>query len=287
MKQQLKQQNSLSLGTVTLNVKNLTGLHHFYETVIGLSTLDESSHSVVLGIKENQLPLVRLNKVLTPMVNERETGLYHLAFLLPSRVALGGMLRHLIMTQSPLIGAADHGYSEAIYLEDPEGNGIEIYTDKETRYWDVRDNGEIKGISVEMDAKSMLEAAPTPLEKMPVGTIMGHVHLSVADLSANDRFYRDVLGFQLTDDLGGSARFYAKDGYHHHIGTNSWNGTGLTKRKTDDLGIAYYEMIWAEDTFFNEAKKQLQLNQFPVTTITDTRFKTIDPNGITIHMIQA
>lgn len=285
MRQQLQQQHSLDLGLVILNVNNLKKLHHFYEDIIGLSTLEEKSGTVTLGIKETNLPLVQLHQLHPSAPKKQQTGLYHLAFLLPSRVALGGILRHLIMTKSPLIGAADHGYSEAIYLEDPEGNGIEIYTDKETSHWDVRDNGDIKGISIEMDARSMLEEAPLPLAKMPAGTMMGHIHLSVSDLSANDSFYQDILGLQLTDNLGGSARFYAKDGYHHHIAANIWQGRGLAKRETDDLGIHSYEMIWTEEGSFNKIQEQLLMNKFPVKPLTDTQFTTIDPNGITIHMI--
>lgn len=275
----------IELGEISLNVKDLNRQKEFYQNTIGLYIIEENEIKVDLGIQGVNEILVSLVKVENEIPQEKMTGLYHLALLLPTRKALGGILRHLIEIKAPLIGASDHGYSEALYLQDPEGNGIEIYRDKEKSQWDVKNDGQIKGVTLEMDAEGVLAEGYETLARMPEGTKMGHVHLSVADFEANERFYRDLLGFNLTDDLGGHARFFAMDGYHHHIGTNNWLGSNLKKNHEGILGINYYKIYWEKTTDFEDLKKRIVTSGYDILNESSDSFDVIDPNGILIKMI--
>ena len=275
---------TITLGAVTLNVNNLEKQKQFYQNIIGLHIIEESSQKVSLGIKNSNNILVNLVQLDPTQIRERVTGLYHLAFLLPTREALGQVLRHLIEIQAPLGGAADHGYSEALYLNDPEGNGIEIYRDKAEAEWDIRPNGQIKGITIELDAEGVLSAGVTSTPNMPEGTVMGHVHLTGTNFTENEHFYRDILGFNLTDDLGGHARFFGMDGYHHQIGVNNWLGEQIPNRKGHTLGINEYTIIWESSLDFNFVLEKAQKENNSIEIINEGEFKIVDPNGIMIHM---
>ncbi len=146
-------QSRIRLGRVVLNVVNLDLQTRFYQQVLGLSILDQGQAWVELGIKESGLNLIRLEEV--PASEIVTYGLYHFAILLPSRADLGDFLRHSLVNQVPLQGASDHGYSEAIYLNDTEGNGIEIYRDKPVSDWDIQ-NGKILGVTEVMDGDGVL-----------------------------------------------------------------------------------------------------------------------------------
>ena len=277
-------QPTLSLGEVSLKVNNLKKQADFYQEVIGLHIIEESDQKVSLGIKESGEILVSLVEIPETKKVRFSTGLYHLALLVPTRKDLGGVLRHLLEIQAPIDGGADHGYSEALYLTDPEGNGIEIYCDKPRVEWDIKEDGQIKGVTLEMDAEGVLMSSTDSLEKMPVGTKMGHVHLTVAQHEENEVFYRDLLGFTLTDDLGGFARFYAVDGYHHHVGTNNWLGEELSKPTENSLGIDYYKINWLKVTSFNQMKDNLKEKGYELLNEGLNEFQITDPNGIIIHM---
>lgn len=280
----MENNKTIQLGAVTLNVNNLETQGKFYEEIIGLDIIEESSQKISLGIKETGEILLNLLP-LEPKKNRlRETGLYHVAFLLPTRAALGGILRHLLEIKTPLGGAADHGYSEALYLNDPEGNGIEIYWDKPRDVWNVQPNGKIPGITIEMDAQGVLDTSVGSLSKMPEGTKVGHVHLTGVDFEKNVSFYQDILGFSLTDDLGGHARFFGMDGYHHQIGVNNWLGEGIPTREENSLGINQYEIIWESALDFIEVKEKLAKKNYPIELKSDNVFKIVDPNGIIVYM---
>ena len=177
-------------------------------------------------------------KETNPQTKRKATGLYHTAFLVPSAADLGGVLLHLLNTNTALIGGANHGYSEALYLQDPEDNGIEIYHDNPVEVWDVRTDGQIIGITEELDATRLIENAKIT-SKMPSGTKIGHIHLQVNSLANNLAFYQDILGFDLKSNLANSAYFLADGLYHHHIATNIWAGENLPLRKDSELGLGY------------------------------------------------
>lgn len=152
-------EKQIQLQEVTLNVHNLANMQRFYQEIIGLEVLNKEEKGVVLGIAETNFPLVHLQQAMTESLDVSYNGLYHLAIRVPSREALGNALYHWLLTKTPLIGASNHGYSEAIYLEEPEGNGIEVYRDRPQQEWDIRSDGRIVGITEEMDAQGVLAAA--------------------------------------------------------------------------------------------------------------------------------
>ena len=182
-------QSRIRLGWVVLNVANLDLQTRFYKQVLGLAILDRGQGWVNLGIKDSGLDLLRLEEV--PASEVEAYGLYHFAILLPSRSDLGDFLRHALVNNVPLQGASDHGYSEAIYLNDTEGNGIEIYRDKPVSQWDIQGD-KILGITEEMDSDGVLASAHGDYAgyQMPAGTKMGHFHYSVSNAAKLSAFYR-------------------------------------------------------------------------------------------------
>ena len=167
-------------------------------------------------------------------------GLYHMAILLPSREDLADVFKHIAELDYPFVGAADHGYSEALYLEDLEGNGIELYRDKPVAEWDIREDGRIVGVTEELSAQEIYEMG-RKVEPFVIAeeTRMGHIHLSVKDSQLASAFYQEVL--ELADKFTiPSASWIASGDYHHHLAVNEWGGKDLAKREEDMPGLAYY-----------------------------------------------
>lgn len=214
----------------------------------------------------------------------RKTGLFHIAFLLPTRKDLGNTLIHYLQSNAPIDGASDHGYSEALYLTDPEGNGIEVYRDKPKSEWDIREDGEIVGITKEMDAEGVVAAADSQQSSFPTGTIVGHVHLKVADLAQTETFYTQVVGLSLKNNFGNQAKFFAAGDYHHHIGSNTWMGKGVTPMADNDLGLAYYTFVLPDKEAFESLLTHLEKENVSLTLESSRRLALLDPNGIQVKM---
>jgi catechol 2,3-dioxygenase len=227
------------LGHLSLTVSNLARALGFYKGILGLSALRQEDGVVALGI-DDQGPLV----VLTERENAlprppHTTGLYHYALLVPTRLHLGRILRRLVDGRYPLQGAADHVVSEAIYLADPDGNGIEIYADRSRHEWPWKNDRLQMGTDV-LDVDDLLSQGADDADGLPAGTRIGHVHLHVADLDQASRFYCDVLGFDLMQRFGRGALFLSAGGYHHHIGLNTWSGAGAPSPPLDAVGLRYF-----------------------------------------------
>lgn len=231
----------LSIGRVRLKVRDLEKLAGFYENTLGLTRLGEGDNLVTLGTGTTPLLELAGDPGLAPL-NRRDAGLFHTAFLLPSRADLGRWLRFAVENDIPLQGASDHIVSEALYLADPEGNGIEIYADRAPSHW--RDaKGEIYMTTEQMDAQGVLAAAQgTQWSGFPEGGFIGHVHLQVGDVGAAKRFYIDVLGFDLASDYPGAA-FFGSGGYHHQLAGNIWNSRGAGQRPENATGLDSVEII--------------------------------------------
>lgn len=244
---------TIQLQEVTLNVANLPNMTTYYQEAIGLDILAQSEQEVLLGIAETNFPLVRLVPETELTVDEGINGLYHMAIRVPSREALGNALYHWALTQIPIIGASNHGYSEAIYLEDPEGNGIEVYRDRPIEEWDIREDGRIVGITEAMDAEGVLAAATRRSEetpfRMPAGTDMGHVHLSVSNVAKAKSIWMPVLN--LDDKFSvPTGSWLAVGMYHHHFAFNQWAGTHLAKRSEGQRGLASFRLaVPTQDTY--------------------------------------
>lgn len=223
---------SLTLGPLRLTVADQTGAAAFYERAIGLRRLGDADDGVVrlaAGNDDSDSPaLVELvADAAAPPRARRSCGLFHLALLVPDRRALAEALRRVAAAGWRLDGASDHLVSEALYLSDPEGNGIELYRDRPREEWRHTENGELAMATLPLDIEDLLGEqadAKTPENDpgMPPGTTLGHVHLQVADLAAAEAFYVKALGFDVTVRSYPGALFVAAGDYHHHLGLNTW-----------------------------------------------------------------
>ncbi|HFI0402995.1 TPA: VOC family protein [Streptococcus suis] len=241
--------SQFELGHVALNVRDLELQSLFYQQVLGLQVLSQSPNQIDLGVGKNTL--VRLIQTEQKDEVSHSYGLYHLAIVLPSREDLGTIFRHFIDNKIPLQGASDHGYSEAIYLADTEGNGIEVYRDLPQDAWDVRADGRIIGKTEPMDAETIyaLGKKADAAYQMPAGSRMGHVHLSVRESAASSKFYQEVLAVRDNFTVP-SASWLASGDYHHHLAVNEWGGKNLQTRQEGMPGLAYYTVIYSNPEVF-------------------------------------
>jgi catechol 2,3-dioxygenase len=232
-----------TVGTVRLIVSDLDGIATFYERAVGLRPLERSGDLVRLG-PEGGAPLVELvGGPDAPPRPPRATGLFHLAILVPSRPELAVALRRVADAGWQLTGASDHLVSEALYLRDPEGNGIEIYRDRPRDEW-PRANGTIQMDTLPLDLHGVLSELDRPPEDgMTADTRMGHVHLQVSELRDTGAFYEDLLGFDVTVRTYPGALFLSAGGYHHHVGLNVWASQGQSPPAPGSRGLDRFEVI--------------------------------------------
>jgi catechol 2,3-dioxygenase len=230
---------STRIGAVHLTISDLNRSIRFYESHLGFTVHERRDRSASLGPAGTSEGLLVLSQCETAPRVRGTTGLYHFAVLVPSRRDLGRALRRLVETDTVLHGAADHGVSEALYLADPDGNGIEIYRDRPRAEWPYvgaqlrmgADPLDLDGIFGEDGGRNGHGLAP--------GTVIGHVHLHVSNLDDAERFYVGVLGFELMQRYGPSALFVAAGGYHHHIGLNTWAGVGAPPPPAGAIGLRH------------------------------------------------
>lgn len=231
----------MRIGAVRLKVRDLDAVSGFYRRVLGLSPLTQGDGEITLGTGETSLLTLVGNPGLTPH-DPRQAGLFHTAFLLPARPDLARWLSHAAATGVRLQGASDHIVSEALYLADPEGNGIEIYADRPVSRWRGPD-GAIAMATERLDLDELLGAAGgMDWAGFPAGGIVGHVHLQVGDTATADSFYRDILGFDIAARYPG-ASFYGSGGYHHQLAGNVWNSRGAARRPEGAAGLAEVEIV--------------------------------------------
>ncbi|AKG84794.1 VOC family protein [Listeria monocytogenes] len=270
----------LRLGEVVLNVGHLKEMAGFYQEVIGLKLLEENERMVRLGVSGSDEALLVLKKIDNAVVPEvPRIGLFHTAFLLPTRESLADVLLHLAKSGYPIDGAGDHAYSEALYLHDIEGNGIEIYADRPKAEWMRDSDGNLPMVTEQVDVDSLLQiATDEPFTGMPNGTIIGHVHLQVADADKAEQFYKEALGMKLTTAIP-SARFFADGDYHHHIGSNVWAGRNLELLQENETGLAWFTIITPDkDAIITTLEEQgYDVKRFEST------ISVTDSNGIKIH----
>ncbi|MBC7157298.1 MAG: VOC family protein [Rhodobacteraceae bacterium] len=235
----------VEIGRITLIVHDLPRVAAFYQRALGLARLSGDGTEVVLGAGARPLVVVRADPAARPR-DPRGAGLFHTAFLMPDRAALGRWLRHAAATGVRIEGASDHIVSEALYLSDPEGNGIEIYADHPRAAWTGPD-GAIRMATERLDLDALAAAADRPWAGAPDGAVIGHVHLQVGEIAAAEEFF-PALGLALTARYPG-ASFFAAGGYHHHIGANVWNSRGAGPRPTPETGLAEVVLHAEPDAF--------------------------------------
>jgi catechol 2,3-dioxygenase len=233
------------VATVALTVSDLDRSRAFYETALGLAAHELPDGAVALGVADEPALVTLHGDSGAPALEPRATGLFHLALLTPSRRELADALARLAGAHWPLSGASDHLVSEALYLNDPDGNGIEIYRDRERSEWRTDDHGQLAMATLRLDLQSLAGeltgASPVP-ERLPAGTRMGHVHLQVSDIAAAEDFYRGVLGFDVTVRGYPGALFVSAGGYHHHIGLNTWNSAGSAPPAPGAVGLRSFDV---------------------------------------------
>jgi catechol 2,3-dioxygenase len=192
--------------------------------------------------------LLRLTELPGATPSTRETGLFHFALLLPDRPSLARWLAHAARDRVPLTGLSDHAVSEAIYLNDPDLHGIEIYADRPRGQWDgrVTELMTTRPLDVQSLLGELEDPEQEPFAGLPDGTMMGHVHLRVAEIPETVAFYRDLLGFELMAQLGPMAAFLAAGGYHHHIGANTWESAGAPPPAPGSAALRYATIVFPD-----------------------------------------
>lgn len=245
------------IGTVSLTVSDLERSVRFYHQALGMRLFDQTGGVAHLGAGEQPwLELVEKPGARKP---RGTTGLYHFAILFPSRVELAQAVRRLAINNAPFEGASDHGVSEAIYLHDPDGNGIEIYRDRPHEEWPRDEQGKVEMATDPLDVDNLLdelEGLPGEWPGMDAATRVGHIHLHVNNIARAEVFYTGMLGLNLMQRYGPSAAFLSAGGYHHHVGINIWNGAGAPPPPEGSAGLRYFEIVIPDA----EARAQVRAN---------------------------
>ena len=279
--EQFHQEPNIYVGEVTIKVKNLAYSVTFYQNIIGLQVLEQSERKAVLTA-DGQTPLLTLEEPADVISKqERMSGLYHFAILLPSRADLGDFLRHLILTGYPL-GAADHYVSEALYLNDPDGNGIEVYRDRPSSEWSWK-NGLVEMATEQLDAEGILAESNTEWKGLPSGTLMGHIHLHVGDLEKTKEFYTKGMGFEVVSYYP-QAVFLSSGGYHHHVAINTWQGAGAPTPPKNSVGLNWYSIVFPNQETREKVMEQLKQIGAPLSN-EGNFYVTSDPAGNQIHLV--
>jgi catechol 2,3-dioxygenase len=262
------------MGAVELTVTDLDRSVSFYEDAIGLVTHRREDGSAALGAGGDDLLVLVEASDARPA--GRHAGLYHFALLHPSREELARAASRLSRTQTPIQGASDHGISEAIYLPDPDGNGIELAADRPKEQWP--DLSVMSGGPAPLDLSALLEsvAAEEPQESVDPAATIGHVHLHVGDLDASTRFYVDVVGFDLMTHLP-NAVFVAAGGYHHHVGFNTWRGPGVPPAPEGTVGLRTFTVVLRDEVELEALRGRARLAGLEVDTAAGAVLR--DPSG--------
>jgi catechol 2,3-dioxygenase len=274
----------LHIGRVGLAVRDLAHSLAFYRNVIGLDPMDEDGHGGRLGAGGTTLLQIEGRPQAAPD-DPRGAGLFHTAFLMPTRRHLARWLAHALRAGVPMTGAADHGVSEAFYLDDPEGNGIEVYADRPPDTWRWQD-GKVDMPTKPLDVDDLLreiEGEAPIQQRAPAGLRIGHVHLRVGDLAAAEAFYRDALGLDVTRHRDG-ASFLSSGRYHHHLGSNIWRSRGAGRREEDRAGLAWFSFAARDEpTLQATAQRLRQAGAAPQATA-GGGFEVRDPWGTRVRL---
>lgn len=275
-----------SVGKVRLAVSDLNRSLQYYTETLGLEPIANAQpqHGFVqLGARGSNSVLVELEHLpgVKPLARRKRLGLYHFALLLPARAHLSSFVSHLqgIGTSA---GSADHLCSEALYLVDPDGISIEVYADRPREQW-IYDNGELVAVVEPLNFEDLLRTSAGPWDGMPAGTVMGHVHLYVGDLSQAARFYHHGLGLDKMTWRFPGALFLAAGGYHHHVGVNIW-AAGSQIAAQDDVRLLFWEFVLPSEAARQETIRSLLAQGFKPRQ-DGSRWIVTDPWGITVALV--
>ena len=267
------------IGGVSLVTGDAARLTAFYERTLGLRVLTRDSAGTHLGPTSGPTLLTLAERPGARPPAGATTGLYHLAVLLPTRTDLARAFAHMIGAGAPFSGFSDHHVSEALYLNDPDGNGIEVYRDRPRDEWTWQ-NGSVAMTVDPLDTESLLAEAGSsmvPWNGLPAGTTMGHVHLRVDDLAAAERFYHRLLGFDITTRYPG-ALFVSAGGYHHHFGLNIWQSRGAAPPPAGSAGLGDVTILLPSLEDLRVIQSRFQSAGWPFTIDGDA-LRLQDPAG--------
>lgn len=274
------------LGPVRLQVADLERSLEYYRAVLGFRLRSRAGAGAVLASHGEERALVTLEERTgaAPVPMRGRLGLYHFAVLLPTRADLGRFLGHLARMGTQA-GASDHLVSEALYLRDPDGLGIEVYADRPRSLWEAR-GPELRLETAPLDAADLLrEAGDTPWSGMPAGTAIGHVHLHVGDLAAADRFYHQALGLDRMTWSYPGALFLGAGGYHHHLGLNTWGGPGAERPGEEEARLLEWTVELPNAESVAEAGRSLEAAGHPIDRPGDEgAVVTRDPWGTRLRL---
>ncbi|WP_059173130.1 VOC family protein [Bacillus sp. FJAT-27445] len=270
------------VGQVNLKVQDLNRSISFYKEVIGFTVLNQYERKANLTA-DGKTVLLTIEQPEAVGPNQAgTTGLYHFALLLPKRSDLASIVSHF-MNIGQRIGSSDHLVSEALYLSDPDGNGIEIYIDRDPSEW--KWSGPEVDMAVDpLDFAGLLSGGIAKWEGLPAETVMGHIHLHVAELRKVEEFYTKGLGFEVVNRYGSQALFISTAKYHHHIGLNTWNGIGAPRPGKKSAGLESFTLVLPDDESRAAVVANLKAIGADVTE-EDGVFVTEDPSGNRIILV--
>jgi|SRR5687768_14159987 len=275
------------IGVVRLQVSDLARSLGYYEQVLGFRTLANSAGTATLGATNSETPILELREKpgVRPVPRRGRLGLFHFAILLPDRPSLGRFVSHLGQIGAQA-GMSDHLVSEAIYLSDPDGLGIEVYADRPRESWRY-EGREIAMATLPLNVEDLVAAGGgTAWTGMPNGTTIGHVHLHVGDLDEGAAFYHDALGFDKVVWGYPGALFLSAGGYHHHLGTNTW-ATGAPPATDDDARLIEWELILPDPASVAEATGSVEQAGARIERLPDGTARAHDPWGTPVRLVAA
>lgn len=273
------------IGAVALAVTDLERAARFYTHTLGLQELTPVSNGW-RSFGAGDQALVRLTAATGAPLDPRLPGLFHMAIRLPGRFELARVLYQLAETGYNLQGASDHGVSEALYLADPLGNGIELYTDRNQAEWPRDEQGELVMVTQGLNLDRLLFELKGKLEAwqgIDKRTVMGHVHLQVNEIATAEHFYSQVIGLELQQRYGRQASFLSAGGYHHHVGINTWNSNNAPMAAEDAAGLRYFELLLPDAAALAEVTARVEAAGLPLTAL-DGGQLVKDPSGNGLYL---
>lgn len=276
----------LRIGAIGLIARDLDLLTNYYRDLLGLTVIERTDSFARLGA--GGVTLIEIEHRPGAAPDDTATaGLYHTAFLMPTRQDHARWILHIAKNRVPISGASDHGVSEAFYLDDPEGNGVEVYSDRPMEKWE-RQDGLVVMQTKQLDIEAILrevDRTKAAYPAAPEGLRIGHVHLRVGNVEKAEEFYRGAIGLDLTRRRGG-ATFMSSGGYHHHVGANVWHSDGARERDPDRAGLAWFSMEAADPASINAISGRLLAAKAPIES-TAGGIETADPWGTRIRLVTA
>ena len=283
----------MRINNVHLLTRDLQRLKSFYTEILGFNCVDEEEGILDLCTEIGQDPLLTVEEETTAQDRPAGSpGLYHIAILMPTRKDLARHLKRLAEERYPMQGFADHGVSEAIYLADPDGNGLELYVDRPAESW-PRKKGEIEMFTKPLDLEDLLSELKNDSDAwdgIHPDARVGHIHLQVSDLSKSGTFYHDVLGYDITQKNFPGALFLANDGYHHYIGLNTWNSKGAVPAQKGSAGLVRFsietlDLITLRHLQVQFLHKGIAFEEIPSENNSMPSLLVTDPDGLEIEIV--